>query len=130
MNLNIKKYSITLILSMLVFWYVNNLILNNFPGLLLFSENLLFKIYLFLVVLNIIHFFVLKRLFIKWIKQVGFIYMALSFIKMLACILFIVINIFKEIDNPISAVLNFMVVYFITLFIEVFFVVKNMAKKS
>ena len=130
MNLNIIKYSITLVISLLVLWFINGLMLDNFPKLLLFSNNLLVDIYLFLAVLNLIHFFILKKLFVKWIKQVGFIYMALSFIKMLACILFIVINIFKEVDNPMSAVLNFMVVYFITLFIEVLFVVKNMAKKS
>lgn len=128
MKLNIIKYSIILLISLVVLWFFNSLMLDNFPDSLLFSDNLLFDIYLFLAVLNLIHFYILKKLFVKWIKQVGVIYMALSFIKMAACILFIVINIFKVLDNPMSAVLNFMVVYFITLFIEVFFVVKNMTK--
>jgi len=128
MNLNLKKYSFTLIISLLVLWFINSQLITLFPSIFLFTDGLLQSIYIFLGIINIIHFFILKVLFAKWIKQVGFIYMALSFLKMLACVLFIVISIINDVDEPISAVLNFMVVYFTTLFVEVLFVVKNMIK--
>ena len=128
MNLNIKKYTITLIPTLLVLWYLNSLIFDYFPTLLSFPQGILNDIFLFLGILNILHFYLLWKLFKKLPKHAGYIYMALSMVKMVACVLFIVVSIFKTIENPTSAVLNFLVLYFITLFIELFFIVRGMTK--
>jgi hypothetical protein len=128
MTLDIKKYTIVLIPTLFILWYLNTLIFDYFPTLLSFSKDLLLDIYLFLGILNITHFYILWRLFRKLPMYAGYIYVALSLIKMVACVLFVVVSVFKTVENPTSSVLNFMVVYFITLFIELGFIVKNMTK--
>ena len=128
MKLDIKKYSLSIIAILLIIGLLNSLAINQFPTILSFTPDLLLEMYLFIGLVSIIQFYILRVLFTKQPKQIGFIYIGISLIKMIACIVFIIFKILKGVDEPISAVMNFMGLYFITLFIEVAYIVKNMTK--
>ena len=129
MNLNIKKYTIYLVILLTILLVLNILILNVYPNLQI-SDSILIKIFTFSFLLNITHFIILKLLLNKWGTHAGFLFMALSLTKMFASALFILFVIIKQIENPTAPVLDFMIIYMLTLTLEVFFVVKNMTEIS
>jgi hypothetical protein len=125
LKLDALKYSITLTILLGGLLGVNLLALNTFPSILQFSDTVLMEIYLFLFLLNIVHFFILKILLKKWGSYAGVLFMALSLVKMFISLLFILFLIMAQVEHPISPVLNFMFLYFITLILEVLFIAKS-----
>lgn len=93
------------------------------------EQHLLFEIYIALILISTLHFFGIQWLFYKWFKYAGFIFTALSFVKMGVCLLYLLPYIFPSDDRSIAIALNFMVVYFALLFFEVLFITKNLLKK-
>lgn len=128
MNLNIKKYTAFLLIILILLWFINITIFKLIDKSHIVSQNILLNIYIFLAVLNVIHIVGLKFLFKKHTKQTGFIFMAMSFVKMGVSVLFIVVYIINNITDTIPVTMNFMTVYFVLLIYEVIFILKNMIK--
>ncbi len=82
--------------------------------------------YLILSLLSLAHFVGLKWLFRKWPRYAGLLFTGLSLFKMLLVILYLLPDLMQPGTETLSAVLNFMVVYFILLFFEVLFVVRKL----
>lgn len=57
-------------------------------------------------------------------EKTGFTYLAMSGLKMLAAIVFLVPLFQASMENPIPTVFSFFIPYFVYLFLEVFFVIK------
>ena len=128
MLLNLKKYTTYLLTILILLWFVNVAVFKFIDKTHIVPQNILLNIYIFLAVLNIIHFAVLKFLFKKQAKQTGFVFMAASFLKMGVSVLFIIIYIVKNTTDSIPATMNFMTVYLALLAYEVIFILKNMIK--
>jgi len=128
MELNLKVYSSKLGLVMFLLVCVHLLLLRGVPIFLGITFTHIIEIYIFLLVLNLVHFIGLKWLFKKWAKFAGLLFTALSMVKMGVAILFLLPYIFPATNLSIPFVLNFMVVYFSTLTYEVVFIAKNMTK--
>ncbi len=93
------------------------------------DKKILTEIYIALILISSLHFFGIQFLFKKWFKYAGFIFTALSFVKMGVCLLYLFPYIFPSNEQSIAIALNFMGVYFILLFFEVLFITKNLLKK-
>lgn len=128
MRLNSIKYIQQLILLMAALFAIHFLLNRALNSNLILLQ--LAEIYAFLTLLNIFHFIALRWLFIKWPTYAGLLFTALSFLKMLVCVLYLWPYIFPSNENSIILVFNFMAVYFITLTFEVIFIVKNIMHKQ
>lgn len=128
MVLNLKKYSVSFLFLMGALLATHLLVYRAFPGFVKISRSNIFEIYLFLALLNSVHFVGLRWLFIKWAKYAGLLFTVLSMLKMAICVLYLWPYIFPSTDMSIALVLNFMVIYFVTLAFEVVFIAKNMTK--
>jgi len=129
MILNFKKYSLNLIILMAVLFVLHFMIYRAAPGFLSISIKMVFEIYGFLILLNLVHFIALKWLFKKWAKHAGLLFTALSLLKMGICILYLWPYMLST-TSSLPVVLNFMAVYFATLVFEVVFIVKNMLNSA
>jgi hypothetical protein len=128
MLLNLKKYTAYLLAILILLWFVNVAVFKFISKTHIVPQNILLNSYIFLAVLNIIHFAGLKILFKKQAKQIGFIFMAASFLKMGVSVLFIFVYIVSNTVDSILATMNFMTIYLVLLAYEVIFILKNMIK--
>lgn len=128
MELNLKAYFTKFSAIVLALLVVHLLLVRALPNAIGITIQNLLEIYVFLLVLNAAHFFGLRWLFKKWAKYAGLLFTALSMVKMGIAILFLLPYIFPKTESSIAIVLNFMVIYFITLTYEVVYVAKNMTK--
>ncbi len=128
MVLNLNKYITTLLAFTLLILGLHFLLSWLFPAFFLLQTNLLFSIYFFLLTINTVHFLGLKWLFQKWPRYSGFLFTAMSLLKMLVAFLFLFPFIFPSKTESIPLALNFMAAYLLFLFFEVVFLVKNMMK--
>jgi len=125
MVLNLKKYIQNFLIIIILVGILHFLFYNAFLEYFGISIRMFFQIYGFLIFLNLLNFIALQWLFTKWPKYTGFLFTALSMIKMAFCILFLLPYIFPSNNGSISIVFNFMTVYFISLIFEVVFIAKN-----
>ncbi len=128
MNLDFKKYTFSLVIIMTILCIVHLLIYSALPNFLNISLKILFEIYGFLILLNLVHFIALKWLFNKWAKHAGLLFTGLSLLKMGICIIYLWPYVYSSTTSALPVVLNFMTVYFATLFFEVIFIIKSMLK--
>ncbi|MCX2681184.1 DUF6168 family protein [Galbibacter sp. EGI 63066] len=84
----------------------------------------MWSIYTFHFLSTIIVYFSTLGVNKKMPDKTGFAFLALSLLKMLAAIVFLVPLIQSEMTDPIPSVFSFFIPYFIFLFIETFFVLK------
>lgn len=128
MNLNVKKFLSLFLISFFATFLFHLLCYWSIPQLIHINLNFLLKIYFFLFFLSLAHFFSLRILFKKHLKYTGLIFTSMGFLKMVLSILFLIPYIYPPNDNSIAYSINFIFVYFILLFFEVVFIVKNMQR--
>jgi len=109
---------------------VHFLLLHIFPQFISVSISRLIEMYIFLGLLTVIHFIGIHWLFKKWPIYSGFLFTALSFLKMGIAIAYLFPDIFPATHCSIPIALNFMAVYLIILAFEVIYLTKNMLKKQ
>lgn len=129
MTLNLSKYISSLLITALITAGIHYLVYRAAPSLIGSDPKYLFEIYIFLIILNTVHFIGLRLLFIKWAKYAGLLFTGLSLIKMGISLLFLLPYIFPSTDKSVFIVINFMTVYFIMLTVEVLFIAKSLNKK-
>lgn len=128
MELNLNKFLRILSLFSVLLLSLHFLLLRAFPVFIGLSAKSLLAIYLFFVLLSLAHFIGLKWLFHKWPRYSGFIFTAMSLLKMAVAILFLLPSIFPANTMAMVMALNFMTVYLAYLALEVVFLVKNLMK--
>lgn len=129
MNLNTKLFftrfgivfCLTLFLHLGLYWAIPNNILN-------LTLDFLFKTYIFLGILSIIHFYSLKYLFKKWSRYAGLFFTGLGLLKMVFSILFLLPYILPLNSQSVPFAINFMLVYFVILTFDVVFIIKSIQK--
>lgn len=128
MNLNVKKFLSLFFITFFATFFLHLLSYWSIPQLIKIDLDFLLKIYFFLLALSLVHFFILKVLFKNRLKYAGFIFTGMGLLKMALSILFLIPYIYPPKDNSIAHAMNFMFAYFVFLFFEVVFIVKNLQK--
>jgi len=128
MTLNLRKYSSNLLVTIFITAGIHYLLFRAAPNLIGLDPKYLIETYVFLAILNIVHFIGLRWLFIKWAKYAGLLFTAISMVKMGISLLFLLPYIFPSTDKSVFIVINFMSVYLILLTVEVLFIVKSVNK--
>jgi len=128
MKLNLKKFITNFALLLLLMVIIHLLLYRGAANYIKITLQQLSEIYGFLLLLNVAHFIALSWLFKKWAKYAGLLFTAISLLKMTLCVLFLWPYIFPSTINSIPVVINFMIIYLITLGYEVVFIVKNLMK--
>ena len=126
MKINLIKYLtsfLILIAGLFVAHFLAYRAFSNFIGI---SFQLLGTIYLFLLVLGVVHILAVRWLFSKWPRYAGFIFTGLSLVKMGISVLFLLPYLVSPNINALAIALNFMLIYLILLGFEVVFISKNM----
>lgn len=130
MILDLKYFLIRFLLLAASLFIVHYLLLVTFPHFISVSSSWLIEMYLFLGLLTIIHYISLLWLFKKWPIYSGFLFTALSFLKMGIAIAYLFPYIFPATPGSIPIALNFMAVYLSVLAYEIINLTKNMLKKQ
>ncbi len=88
------------------------------------------EMYVVLYILSMVHFFAIRWIFKKWAKYAGLLFTALSLLKMIVALLYLMPDIFPAHSNSVSIAINFMAVYLVLLFYEVLFLVKKLSRPN
>ena len=126
MILDIRKFLFSFLIFFLLVLLIHVALLWAFPGFINCPINQVLIIYFFLFCLNAAHFMGLRWIIKKWPKFAGLLFTALSLVKMLFSILFLLPFIFPNHEGAMPLALNFMAAYLFLLGFEVIFLAKNM----
>ena len=65
------------------------------------------EMYVVLYILSMVHFFAIRWIFKKWAKYAGLLFTALSLLKMIVALLYLMPDIFPAHSNSVSIAINF-----------------------
>lgn len=123
MNLPIKNFLKGFLPFSIILFLIHLLIVLKFSNEYYFFYSI-YSIYLFHAITTVIVCFVLIYMKKNLSEKVGFAFMALSILKMLATILFLVPLIQLDKDQKLPDIIAFFIPYFAFLFFEMTFVIK------
>ncbi|OCB77229.1 hypothetical protein [Flavobacterium crassostreae] len=122
--LNFIKYLIPFSLVLFLSQYL--IVTTAFGGLTFFYS--IWSIYLFHIGITLLSYFFLLLVHTTLPEKTGFSFMAISLLKMLAAVVFLIPLLQSEITSKIGDVALFFVPYFFYLFFETFFAIRLINK--
>jgi len=119
-------FLIRFLIFLAVMLFLHYLLLHSFSHLVGVSIDYILEMYAFMAILTTFHFIALSWLFKKWPRYSGFLFTALSLLKMAVAVIYLLPYIFPSTTSSIAIALNFMGVYLFILAFEVVYIAKNM----
>jgi len=123
MNLSILNFIKRFIPFSILIFFLHFFIIEKFSSSYSFFYSI-YAIYLFQIITTAIVCFVIIYVNEKLVEKTGFAFMALSILKMLASILFLIPLIRIDKDQKLPDIFSFFIPYFAFLFFELMFIVR------
>lgn len=130
MHLNTKSFITQLTITTIASCFVFLLVLRAFPEFIKINIDQLLIIFGFMAAITLVHFLVLKLFFVKWPKHIGFLYPALSIVKSVLCLLFLIPALIPKTPLTKPYALSFMIIFFVYLFFEIIFLLRTQLKNQ
>ena len=123
MSLSILNFIKKIIPFSLILFFIHFLVIENFSNSDSFFYSI-YAIYLFQIITTALVCFVIIYVNEKFADKTGFAFMALSILKMLAAIIFLVPLIQIDKEQKLPDIIAFFIPYFFFLFFELTFIIK------
>jgi len=107
-------------------FFLHYLLIHAYSKLVGVTSDWIIEMYIFMGILTTFHFIALSWLFKKWPTFSGFLFTALSLLKMAVAVIYLLPYIYPSTPTSIAIALNFMAVYLFILAFEVVYIAKNM----